>query len=106
MLPDTFRLLALGLANVQYGSSLGNEEYRVGSRVFATVGSPLVGQAVLKLAPQDQAQFMALAPNTFAPRPGGQGARGATIVKLAMADGEVVRRALVAAWRKASGAKD
>ena len=103
MLPDTFRQLALSLPNVQFGSSLGNEEFRVGSKVFATLGSPMVGQAVIKLTPQDQAQFMALAPNTFAPKPGGPGARGETIVKLAMVDAEVLRRALAAACRKASG---
>ncbi|WP_394762109.1 hypothetical protein [Phenylobacterium sp.] len=102
MTPDTFRLLALSLPNVQFGSSLGNEEFRVGSRVFASLGSPMVGQAVIKLTPHDQGAFATEAPSAFAPRPGGQGARGATIVKLAMVDEAVLRRALAAACRKAT----
>lgn len=88
-------------ANVQVGSNLGNEEFRVGGKVFASLGSPIVGEAMIKLTPHDQAQFIAEAPGAFAPKPGGSGARGETIVKLAIADAEVVRRALAAACRKA-----
>lgn len=105
MTPDTFRLTALSLPNVQAGTSLGNEEFRVAGKVFASLGSPMVGQAVIKLTPQDQASFVQEAPSVFAPKPGGPGVRGETIVKLAMADAEGLRRALAAACRKATRSK-
>jgi len=105
MTPDAFRLLAMRLPNVEFGSNLGSQEFRLGIRVFASIGSPVVGQALIKLTPQAQAQFVALAPTVFAPAPGGQGARGATIVKLAMADATVLQSALAAAYQKVSGGK-
>ena len=103
MTPDVFRLLAMRLPNVEFGSNLGNHEFRVGTKVFASLGSPVVGQALIKLTPRSQAQFVALAPGAFAAAPGGQGARGGTIVKLAMADATILERALEAAHQKASG---
>lgn len=105
MTPDAFRLLAIGLPNVEFGFNLGSQEFRVGIRVFATVGSPVVGQAMIKLTPSAQAHFVAEAPAIFASAPGGQGARGATIVKLAMAETAVVQRALAAAYQKALSGK-
>jgi hypothetical protein len=103
MTPDTFRLLALSLPNVTAGSVLGNDEFRVLSQVFATLGSPHVTDATLKLTPADQARFMALAPTAFSPAPGGAGGRGATRVRLPMAQAGHVREALEAACRKARG---
>ncbi len=105
MLPDTFRLLALNLPNVQAASSLGTEEFRVVGKVFASLGSPMAGQAMIKLTRQDQALFIQEAPSVFAPKPGGPGARGETIVKLATAEVDVLRRALAAACRKATRGK-
>jgi len=106
MTPDAFRQLTMRLPNVEFVANLGNHEFRIGSKVFASLGSPLVGQAVIKLSPQTQAQFMALAPTIFARAPGGQGVRGATIVKLALAEATVLQRALAAAYQKASGGKN
>ena len=105
MTPDAFRLLAIRLPNVEFSSNLGSQEFRVGIKVFATLGSPVVGQAMIKLTPGAQAQFVAEAPATFSPAPGGQGARGRTIVKLAMAETAVLQRALAAAHQKVSGGK-
>lgn len=93
MMPDAFRLLAMRLTNIEAGSNLGNHEFRVGTKVFASLGSPVVGQARVKLTPRSQAHFVALAP----------GARGGTIVKLAMAGATILERALEAAHQKASG---
>jgi len=105
MTPGTFRLMALSLPNVQASSSMGNEEFQVSGRVFASLGSPTAGQAAIKLTPQDQAVFVKAAPSVFVPKPGGPGARGETIVKLAMADAEDLRRALAAACQKATRGK-
>ncbi len=98
---EDFRALALSLPNVQAATSLGNEEFRVAGATFATLGSPDVTRAVIKLSPQDQAQFVALAPNAFSAVPGGSGARGSTRVRLAAVEAPILRRALAAACRKA-----
>jgi hypothetical protein len=98
---DEFRKLAGGLADVRGGMNLGVEEFRLKGVLLATLGSPDPGRAVLKLAPDDQAAFVAAAPRTFSPALGGAGARGATRVLLSEADPELTKRALQAAWRKA-----
>lgn len=103
MTPDTFRLLALSLPSVTAASVLGNDEFRVLSRVFATLGSPHVTEAIIKLTPADQARFMALAPTAFSPAAGGAGGRGATRVRLLMAEAAHVKDALAGACRKARG---
>ncbi len=102
MTPDTFRQLALSLPNVQAVLILGAEEFRIGLRTFASLGSPHVSMAMIKLTPQEQARFVGLAPAAFAPQPGGPGARGGTQVKLPLAEPNLVHEALAAASRKAS----
>jgi hypothetical protein len=101
MTPNVFRQLALSLPNVTSGYVLGNDEFRFEGRAFATLGWPQVTDAMIKLTPADQARLIALGPSAFSPAPGGAGARGATRVRLAMAETEAVRDALEAACRKA-----
>jgi hypothetical protein len=98
---DEFRKLAGGLADVRGGMNLGVEEFRVKGVLFATLGSPDPGRAVVKLSLEDQAAFMAAAARAFSPAAGGPGARGATRVLLSQVDPEHAKRALMAAWRKA-----
>ncbi len=98
---EDFRALALSLPNVRAATSLGNEEFRVSGATFATLGSPDVTRAVIKLSPRDQAEFVALAPNAFSAASGGPGVRGSTRVRLAAVEAPIMRRALEAACRKA-----
>ena len=52
-----------------------------------------------KLNPRGQAEFIEEDSDIFAPAAGGWGDKGATIVRLAKAKEQIIRRALLAAWR-------
>ena len=73
MTADEFRALALALPGAVEKSHMGHPDFRVGERIFATLG------------PRDT-----------------WGAKGWTKVRLAAAEASVVGRALEAAWRVGS----
>ena len=52
-----------------------------------------------KLNPTEQQEFLRTEPASFKPAAGAWGERGATIITLASADEDAVRRALAAAWK-------
>jgi hypothetical protein len=74
-------------------------DFRVGGKIFATLGYPEHGWAMVKLAPEQQHNFVEAHPAVFVPAAGAWGRRGATTVRLKAAHKGVVRRALAAAWR-------
>ena len=81
-------------------------DFRVGGRVFATLGYPRAGWAMVALTPEDQAAFTALVPAAFVPVKGKWGEKGATNVVLRHATAPAVRAALTAAFEtKLKGAK-
>ena len=73
-------------------------DFRVGGRIFATLGYPSAGWGVVKLTPDQQELFVQVAPEVFVPVKGAWGRRGATSVRLRAAPKGMVRNALVAAW--------
>ena len=75
-------------------------DFRVGGKIFATLGYPRNGWAMVKLTPEQQDTFMKAEPKVFVPVKGGWGRRGATNVILRAATKTTLRPALVAAWRK------
>jgi hypothetical protein len=97
MTADGFRRIALGLADAVEGAHMGHPDFRVGGKVFATLGYPRDGHAMVKLAPDEQAFFVGSEPATFAPTNGAWGKAGSTIVTLRAAKQAAVRAALVAA---------
>lgn len=99
MTPDTFRRLALELPGAHESRHVGHPDFRVGTRVFATLGYPGPGDGMVKLTPLQQSQFVAAFPDVFAPIPGGWGAKGATRVTLRRATVRALRPALLEAWR-------
>ena len=78
---------------------MGHPDFRVGGKIFATLGYPDDGWGMVKLSRDQQELFVGLASRTFAPGKGAWGARGATSVKLSTAQKPLVREALLAAWR-------
>ena len=74
-------------------------DFRVGGKIFATLGYPEHGWTMVKLAPEQQHNFVEAHPAVFVPAAGAWGRRGATTVRLKAAHKGVVRRALAAAWR-------
>ncbi|HEX5227845.1 MAG TPA: MmcQ/YjbR family DNA-binding protein [Bryobacteraceae bacterium] len=94
-----FRRLALSLPGAEEGSHMGAADFRVGGRIFATLASQSQGYGNLMLSPELQADFITEAPDIFLPIPGGWGRNGATHVRLAKANKDVLAGALQAAWK-------
>jgi hypothetical protein len=57
-------------------SHMGHADFRVGGKIFATLGWPDERWAMVKLTPEQQAKLVAAAPEMFAPVAGGRGRRG------------------------------
>jgi hypothetical protein len=95
-----FRRIALSLPEAIEGSHLGHADFRVGGRIFATLGYPNDRFGVVLLTPQDQDLIMRDHPKAFAPVSGKWGASGGTTVLLRGATKRAVTIALDAAWRK------
>jgi hypothetical protein len=94
-----FRCLALSLEGAEEGSHFGAADFRVGGRIFATLAAEKQGYGNLMLTPEQQAAFVAEAPNIFLPVPGGWGRNGATHVVLAKANEDLLLGALRTAWK-------
>lgn len=79
---------------------MGHADFRVGGRVFATLGYPRERCAMVKLTPQDQDLIVRDHPAAFSPAAGKWGASGSTIIDLDQASPRPVTIALQAAWRR------
>jgi hypothetical protein len=98
MTADEFRSLALDLPEASEDAHMGHPDFRIRGKIFATLG-PDEDWGMVKLTPQQQADFMHREPRVFEPASGAWGRRGATIVTLAAANEPTVREALILAWR-------
>src|SRR5882757_3691781 len=94
MSQDRFRKIALGLPEVIEGAHRGHADFRVGTRIFATLGYPDDGWGMVKLTPEQQTMVVEAEPEIFRPVPGGWGKGGSTNVRLAKADPTTLRSAL------------
>jgi len=93
-----FRKVALGLPETVEGSHQGHADFRVGKRVFATLGYPDESWGMVKLTPEQQTILVEAEPDIFRPVPGGWGKGGSTNVRLAKADPKTLQSALAMAW--------
>jgi hypothetical protein len=98
MTPADFRRIALSLEGAEESSHMGSPDFRVGGRIFATLASQRQGYGNLMLTPEQQAAFVAEQPELFLPVAGGWGRNGATHIRLAEANADVLTGALQAAW--------
>ena len=96
---DRFRRLALALPEATERSHMGHPDFRVGGKIFATLGWPEGGWGMVKLTLDQRDAFVGASPAGFSPVPGGWGERGATRVHLGQAPDPLVEEALAAAWR-------
>ena len=94
-----FRQLALSLEGAEESSHMGSPDFRVGGHIFATLASQDKGFGNLMLSPQQQAAFVDEQPDLFLPVAGGWGRMGATHVRLASANEDVLAGALHTAWK-------
>ena len=96
---DDFRRIALSLEGAEEGSHMGQPDFRVGGRIFGTLASAHLGYGNLMLTPEQQQDFVRESPEVFLPVPGGWGRMGATHIRLAAADEDVLSGALRVAWK-------
>src|SRR5271166_1780834 len=99
MKAEDFRRIALSFEGAEEGAHMGAPDFRVGGRIFATLASEKQGYGNLMLTPQQQAAFVEELPNVFLPIAGGWGRMGATHIRLAAANEDVLAGALRAAWK-------
>ena len=95
---NDFRRIALSLKGAEESSHMGQPDFRVGGRIFATLASQKQGYGNLMLTPEQQEEFVRELPRVFLPIPGGWGRMGMTHIRLAQANEDVLHGALRAAW--------
>jgi hypothetical protein len=98
MSADRFRRTALSLPETSEGAHQGHADFRVGKRIFATLGYPDDAWGMVKLTVEQQSVLVDAEPEIFRPVPGGWGKSGSTNVRLAKADAATLKSALTLAW--------
>jgi hypothetical protein len=71
--PDQFRRIALSFEGAEENAHTGHPDFRVGERIFATLGSPDPAHGMVALMPEQQEDFIAVAPEAFRPAAGAWG---------------------------------
>lgn len=99
MTANEFRKLALSFPETEERSHMNHPDFRVGGKIFATLGYPDKTCGMVKLSPEDQHYFSKDHADVFIPVKGTWGRRGATSVQLKAANKEVLSKAIQAAWR-------
>jgi len=102
MTANDFRRIALSFPEAEERAHMDHPDFRVEGKIFATLGYPEDGWAMVKLTPVEQEMIVKAQPKVFNPCAGAWGRRGATNVRLKSARKPTVRRALEAAWRLAA----
>ena len=101
MTANRFRRLALALGGVVERAHFNHPDFRVGGRIFATLGYPDKDWGMVSLTPEQQHTCVRAQPDTFVVGKGKWGEQGSTGVRLATADEEVLGEALTLAWQNA-----
>jgi hypothetical protein len=96
--PDDVRRIALALPDTAEAAHFHLTSFRVGGKIFATLGSdrPLM----LTLDPEDQANLAAGDPERIAPVPGAWGRRGSTFVRIETLPEGQLARLIRMAWAR------
>jgi len=94
-----FCRIAMSLEGVEEYDHGGLPAFRVRGRKFASLAAQAEGYGNLMPTPEQQAAFVAEAPEIFLPIPGGFGRMGHTHLRLAAASEEVLTGALRTAWK-------
>jgi hypothetical protein len=100
MTPADFRAIALSMPEASENAHMGHPDFRVGGKIFASLGYPDEEHGMVVLPPEEQARLMKSHPKVFSPAAGAWGRRGSTTVDLEAVDKATLRKALEIAWRK------
>jgi hypothetical protein len=74
-------------------------DFRVGGKIFATLGYPDAEHGMVVLPPAEQKRLIHSHPKIFAAARGAWGKRGSTTVRLDAVDKATLQSALEIAWR-------
>src|SRR5438128_9428803 len=99
MTPNEFRELVLSFPEAIESAHMRHPDFRVGGKIFATLGYPNKDSATVKLTREEQKEFVRRNRGVFTPVKGAWGRQGSTNVYLPAATTDIVREALTAAWR-------
>ncbi len=94
-----FQRIALSMPEVEKSSHMSHPDFRVGGKIFATLGYPDGDHGMVVLPLEEQERLMKSHPKIFAPAKGAWGKRGSTAVRLEEADKATLKGALEIAWR-------
>lgn len=96
-----FRRIALGLEGAVERAHHGHPDFRVGGRIFATLGYPDRNYGMVNLTPDQQRTWVHEHPGAFVAVKGKWGEQGSTTVRLGEVDEEALGEALTLAWQNA-----
>ena len=100
MTPTEFRRIALSMPGASQSAHMEHPDFRVGGKIFATLGYPDNDHGMVLLPPEEQRRLVESAPATFAPAKGAWGRRGSTCVRLDAVNAATLRRVMEIAWRQ------
>ena len=95
-----FRRIALSMPQASENAHMDHPDFRVGGKIFATLGYPDADHGMVVLPPEEQERLVKSDSVAFAPAKGAWGLRGSTCVRLEAVDLPTLRRAMEIAWRK------
>lgn len=95
-----FRRIALSFPEAEESAHMSHPDFRVGGKIFATLGYPDEDHGMVVLPPEEQARLVKSYPEVFAPSKGAWGKSGSTSVRLEAIDRATLQPALEIAWRK------
>jgi hypothetical protein len=100
-----FRKIALSMPEAIESEHMAHPDFRVGNKIFATLGYPDREHGMVILPLEEQARLLRSQPKVFFPAKGAWGKRGSTCVRLEMVDKRTLQAALEIAWRNRAPAK-
>lgn len=101
MTANEFRKLVLSFPGTEERAHHAHPDFRIGGRIFATLGYPDQTSGMVQLSPEQQAEFMHDHPLVFSPAAGAWGRKGSTIVCLPKATSGILKTAAEAAYQNA-----
>lgn len=102
---DDFRRLALAFPGAEERAHMAHPDFRVGGKIFATLGAPSADYGMVALLPEQQELAIEAEPGAFKPASGAWGSGGSTLVELAAVSDEWLERTLCWAWEKRAPAR-
>lgn len=95
-----FRKIALSMPEASESEHMAHPDFRVGGKIFATLGYPDQEHGMVVLPLEEQARLLRSHPKIFFPAKGAWGRQGSTVVRLEAVDRATLRSAIEIAWRK------